>query len=215
MNIPCRWPCGESTVEAETIFEDSEIKILNFLSWNYIWKCRLGNGGHFVQGGMTLCDSIVTLTHGFMAGLVSRDSLDKSRHITKRGNGTRWESVCFQVGGGYSTNSLRCLFSHIFYSSSLDRCFPGKYRINIWFTFDRCHRSSAAVTPVKYGCCEKDSTHYAKGPNRCIKEWGFSNPHPRIAWHRWQASRSIHAHYIKTIINQLLYCIQFYFYYWM
>ena len=35
----------------------SELKLKSFHSWKCIWKCRLRNGGHFVQG------DVLTLTH--------------------------------------------------------------------------------------------------------------------------------------------------------
>ena len=36
----------------ETKFSGFRIKIQNWHSWKYIWKCRLWNGGHFIQGQM-------------------------------------------------------------------------------------------------------------------------------------------------------------------
>ena len=50
-------------------------------------------------------------------------------------------------GGGYWTNFLRSVNLLIF-----QHCQNTGYLLNIIFIFDRCRRSSAAVTPVKYEC---------------------------------------------------------------
>ena len=40
-----------------------ESKYKNFLSWKCIWKCRLQNGGHFVQGEMRLILPLFCVVH--------------------------------------------------------------------------------------------------------------------------------------------------------
>ena len=66
-------------------------------------------------------------------------------------------------------------------------CFSNTgYILDIMFIFHRCHRSSAAVTLVKYECDSNGITPtFAKIryiPNGEINERIFSDPHPWTAW---------------------------------
>ena len=53
------------------------------------------------------------------------------------------------------------------------------YVLNITFIFERCHCSSAAVTPVRYECDWKDVPFLHQNiTNREINEWQFSDTPP-------------------------------------
>ena len=55
--------------------------------------------------------------------------------------------------GGYKANFLRSAIFRFF-----QHCQTTRKLLNITFIFGRCRRSSAAVTPVKYGCDSKNLT---------------------------------------------------------
>ena len=53
--------------------------------------------------------------------------------------------------GGYKANFLCSVIFQI-----IQHCQSTCYMLNITFIFDRCHRNSATVTPVKYKCDSKN-----------------------------------------------------------
>ena len=105
-------------------------------------------------------------------------------HVIHRSNndtGTDTNRVAFRSPGVGVTKAISSvpLISPIFH-----HCQNTGYLLNIMFIFDRCCRSSAAVTPVKYQC---DTNNLAGTSARSkinfayreINERSFSNPHPR------------------------------------